>query len=135
MAQVTEKEIIEKAKELGALLKDSDLVKEYAAAKAAYDNDCEMREMLGQFNLHKMSISMISQQENPDEERIAEHEEKLGEVYNKIMESPLMVDFQEKSRRVETIIGNINSIINMYVTGEPASSGCTGSCSSCSGCK
>ncbi len=133
MENITEVEIIEKAKELGLLLKDSDIVKEYIAAKAAYDNNLEMRELLGQFNLHKMSIAMISKQENADEERLAEHEDKMGEVYNKIMESPLMIDFQEKSRRVETIIGNINSILNLYVTGESAS-GCTGSCSTCGGC-
>ena len=114
MEKITEVEIIEKAKELGLLLKDSDIVKEYAAAKAAYDNDQQMRELLGQFNLHKMSIAMISKQENADEERLAEHEEKLTEVYNKIMESPLMVDFQEKSNRVETIIGNINNILNLF---------------------
>jgi len=133
MEKITEVEIIEKAKELGLLLKDSDIVKEYATAKAAYDNDQQMRELLGQFNLHKMSIAMISKQENADEERLSEHEEKLTEVYNKIMESPLMVDFQEKSNRVETIIGNINNILNLYITGEP-SGGCTGSCSTCGGC-
>ena len=133
MENITEVEIIEKAKELGLLLKDSDIVKDYTAAKAAYENNQEMRELLGQFNLHKMSIAMISKQENADEERLAEHEEKLTEVYNKIMESPLMIDFQEKSNRVETIISNINSILNLYITGEPAG-GCTGSCSTCGGC-
>ena len=133
MENITEVEIIEKAKELGLLLKDSDIVKDYTAAKAAYENNQEMRELLGQFNLHKMSIAMISKQENADEERLAEHEEKLTEVYNKIMESPLMMDFQEKSNRVETIISNINSILNLYITGEPAG-GCTGSCSTCGGC-
>ena len=133
MENITEVEIIEKAKELGLLLKDSDIVKDYTAAKAAYENNQEMRELLGQFNLQKMSIAMISKQENADEERLAEHEEKLTEVYNKIMESPLMIDFQEKSNRVETIISNINSILNLYITGEPAG-GCTGSCSTCGGC-
>ena len=133
MSQITEAEIIEKAKELGVMLKDSVVVKEYVAAKAAYESDREIQEMLGQFNLHKMSISMLSNQENPDEERIAEHESKLHEVFDKIMESELMTIFQEKSQKVDTIIGNINSILNMYVSGGNTG-GCSGSCSTCGGC-
>jgi len=133
MAQITEVEIIEKAKELGMLLKDSDIVKEYVAAKTAYEQDRQIQEMLGQFNLHKMSMSMLSKQDHPDEERMAEHEKQLEDIYNKIMETDLMVEFQKKSERVDSIIGNINSIINLYVSGG-STSGCTGSCSTCSGC-
>ena len=118
MAEITEAEIIEKAKELGLLLKDSTIVKEFVAAKAAYESDRQMQELLGQFNLHKMTIAMLSKQENPDEARIEEHEQKLNNVYDKIMESALMVAFQEKSHRVDTIVGNINSILNLYVSGD-----------------
>ena len=133
MAEITEVEIIEKAKELGLLLKDSTIVKEFVAAKAAYESDKQMQELLGQFNLHKMTIAMLSKQENPDEARIEEHEQKLNDVYDKIMESDLMVAFQEKSHRVDTIVGNINSILNLYVSGDNPS-GCSGSCATCGGC-
>ena len=133
MAQITEVEIIEKAKELGMLLKDSDIVKDYVAAKTAYEQDRKIQELLGQFNLHKMSMSMLAKQEHPDEERIADHEKQLEDVYNQIMQTELMVDFQQKSERVDSIIGNINSIINLYVSGG-STSGCTGSCSTCGGC-
>ena len=133
MAQITEVEIIEKAKELGMLLKDSNIVKDYVAAKTAYEQDRKIQELLGQFNLHKMSMSMLAKQEHPDEERIADHEKQLEDVYNQIMQTELMVDFQQKSERVDSIIGNINSIINLYVSGG-STSGCTGSCSTCGGC-
>ena len=133
MSQITEVEIIEKAKELGMLLKDSDIVKDYIAAKTAYEQDRKIQEMLGQFNLHKMSMAMLAKQEHPDEERIADHEKQLEDVYNQIMQTELMIDFQQKSERVETIISNINSIINLYVSGG-STSGCSGSCSTCSGC-
>ncbi len=133
MSQITEVEIIEKAKELGLLLKDSDIVKEYTAAKTAYEQDRHIQELLGQFNIHKMSMAMLSKQDNPDEERIADHEKQLEDVYNKIMESELMIEFQKKSERVESIIGNINNIINLYVSGGE-NGGCSGSCSTCSGC-
>lgn len=129
----TTQQIIEKAKELGKMLKDSDIVKEFVAAKTAYEQDKEVQELLGQFNLHKMSIGMLSRQENPDEKRIAEHEEKMHEVYDKIMQTKPLIDFQEKSQAVEKIVGDINSIINLYISGETPSA-CTGSCSTCGGC-
>ncbi len=133
MSQITEVEIIEKAKELGKLLKDSDIVKEYNLAKTAYEQNSEIQDLLGKFNIHKMSMTMLAKQENPDEEKIECHEKQIEEIYAKIMESSLMVDFQEKSQRVETIIGNINSILNLYITGD-STSGCSGSCSTCGGC-
>lgn len=133
MSKITEVEIIEKAKELGLLLKDSDIVKEYIAAKTAYEQDRTIQELLGQFNLHKMSMAMLSKQEHPDEERIADHEKQLEDVYNKIMQTELMIDFQQKSEKVDTIVSNINSIINLYISGN-STGGCTGSCSTCGGC-
>ncbi len=127
------KDIIEKAKELGELLKDSEQVKAFALARTQYDEDKQMQELLGQFNIHKMSMAALSKQENPDEERINMHEEKLKEVYDKIMESEVMTNYQVKSQAVDQLLTEINNILNFYVSGETPQ-GCTGSCSTCGGC-
>lgn len=126
-------EIIEKAKELGELVKNSTQVKELAAAKTAYEENAEMQKLIGEFNLHKMSIAAISKQENPDEKRLAEHEDKLHNVYDKIMQAEVMTEYQLKSQAVESLVAEINTIINFYITGETPQ-GCTGSCSTCGGC-
>lgn len=133
MEQITQAQIIEKAKELGKMLKDSEIVKDFIAAKTAYEQDREVQELLGQFNLHKMSIGMLSKQENPDETRIAEHEDKMRICYDKIMETQVLIDFQEKSQAVEKIVGDINAIMNLYISGETPT-GCSGSCATCGGC-
>lgn len=125
--------IIEKAKELGELLKNSEQVKELAAARTAYEENTEIQNLLGQFNIHKMSIAAISKQENIDEKRLADHEAKMHEAYDKIMESDLMTQYQLKSQAVEALVSDINNILNFYITGETPS-GCTGSCSTCGGC-
>ena len=125
--------IIEKTKELGELIKNSNQVKELAVAKAAYEENAEIQDLLGQFNLNKMSIAAISKQENPDEKRLAEHEAKLHEAYDKIMASDAMTEYQLKSQAVESLMAEINNILNFYITGETPT-GCTGSCSTCGGC-
>lgn len=132
MAEITE--IIEKAKELGKLLSDSAQAKEFNAAKTAYDQDSEIQELIGQFNIHKMSMAALSKQENPDEVRISEHEDKLRDVYDKIMESELMTQYQLKSQAVEKLISEINNILNFYIFGEEAQGSCSGNCAGCNGC-
>ncbi len=126
-------QIIEKARELGKLVAQSDEVKELAAARAAYEQNAELQDLNGQFNLHKFSIAAISKQENPDEQRIAGHEDKLREIYDKIMSHKVMTEYQQKSAAVEQLVGQINNIINFYITGGEQS-GCTGSCATCGGC-
>ena len=126
-------EVIESAKALGKLLSETEQVKDFLAAKAAYDNDPKIHELMGQFNIHKMSMAALSKQDNPDEERIAEHEEKLKQVYDEIMQSELMTEYQIKSQSVEQLIAQINNILNFYVSGEETQ-GCSGNCSTCGGC-
>lgn len=131
MADITE--IIEKTKELGKLLADSEQVKALAAARLAYEQNADMQDLNGQFNIHKMSIAALSKQENPDDERIAGHENKLREIYDKIMSSEVMTEYQTKTQAVEQLIGEINNILNFYISGETPK-GCTGSCDTCGGC-
>lgn len=131
MTNITE--IIEKTKELGQLLKDSDQVIALSKAKADYDQNTEIQELMAQFNMHKMSIAALSKQENPDEQRIADHEDKLRQVYDKIMESDVMTEYQLKSQAVEALVVQVNNIINFYISGEEPQS-CSGSCATCGGC-
>ena len=126
-------EIIEKTKELGKLLAESEQVKALAAARLAYEQNAEIQDLNGQFNIHKMSIAALSKQDNPDEERIAGHEDKLREIYDKIMSSEVMTDYQTKTQTVEQLIAQINNILNFYISGENPQS-CTGSCATCGGC-
>lgn len=126
-------EIIEKTKELGKLLAESEQVKALAAVRLAYEQNVEIQDLNGQFNIHKMSIAALSKQDSPDEERIAGHEDKLREIYDKIMSSEVMTDYQTKTQTVEQLIAQINNILNFYISGENPQ-GCTGSCATCGGC-
>ena len=52
-------QIIEKTKELGKLLSDSDQVRAMLAARLAYEQNTDIQELNGQFNIHKMSIAAL----------------------------------------------------------------------------
>lgn len=126
-------EIIEKTKELGALIQKSEQVQKFNAAKAAYDNDEEIQRLIKEFNLHKMSMMTLTQGENPDQERIAEVEERIKGVYEKIMKNDKMEEFQAASKAVQELLNQVNGVIGYYVTGEEPTD-CTHDCSTCGGC-
>lgn len=127
------KEIIEKAKELGALLQSSEQVQKYNAAKAAYEQDEEAQKLIKEFNLHRMTMMTLSSGEDADEARIAEVEERIKTVYGKIMECEGMKNMQEASKAVEEMMGQVNGVLSFYITGEEPQS-CTHDCSTCGGC-
>ena len=65
---------------------------------------------------------------------------KVNELYNQIMANESMAAYNEAKTEIEKAISYINAIVNTAVNGgdpmtveEPAG-GCSGSCSSCSGC-
>ncbi len=126
-------EIIEKAKELGALLQSSEQVQKYNAAKAAFEQDEETQKLVKEFNLHRMTMMTLGNGENADEPRIAEVEERLKDVYGRIMESESMKAMQETGKAVEEMMGQVNGVLSFYVTGEEPQT-CTHDCSSCGGC-
>lgn len=127
------KEIIEKAKELGALLQSSEQVQKYNAAKAAYDQDEEVQKFIKEFNLHRMTMMTLSSGEDADETRIAEVEERIKAVYGKIMECESMKNMQEAGKAIEEMMGQVNGVLSFYITGEEPQS-CTHDCSTCGGC-
>ena len=126
-------EIIEKAKELGALLQSSEQIQRYNAAKAAYDQDEEVQKLAQEFNLHRMTMMSLSEAEDQDPERIAEIEERIKGVYEKIMASEKMIAMQQTAKAVEELMAQVNGVISFYVTGEEPTS-CTHDCSTCGGC-
>ncbi len=126
-------EIIEKAKELGALLQSSEQILKYNAAKAAYDQDEAVQKLVQEFNLHRMTMMSLSEAEDQDPQRIAEIEERIKGVYEKIMANEKMAAMQEAAKAVEELMAQVNGVISFYVTGEEPTS-CTHDCSTCGGC-
>jgi len=124
-------EIIEKAKELGALLQRSEQVQKYTVAKAAYDQDETVQKLIKEYNLHRMTMMSLSEAE--DSERMAEVEERLKAVYTQVIENEKYKSMQEAGSAVEALLSQVNGVLTFYVTGEEPQS-CTHDCSTCGGC-
>jgi len=79
------------------------------------------------------------QAENRDEDKVKELNEKIRAIYSKIMASPAMIEYNTAKAELDSLVGEVNTIISKCLEGEdpetidPASA-CTGNCSSCGGC-
>ena len=111
------------------------------AARRANDENKELQDMIGEFNLARMDLNNEITKDERDDERIAELNGQVNDLYGKIMNHPGMVAYNEAKAAAEAMVNYIDAIINPAMNGgdpmtvqEPAAGGCSGSCSTCGGC-
>ena len=131
-------DIIGLTRQLGAAIQSDERYKNYIQAKAANDNDSELQNNIGEFNLIRMSLDKELSSENKSDETVRELNEKLRAVYSQIMSSKSMIDYNAAKTELDNLLNEINAIITMSANGEDPEtcepSHCTGSCSTCGGC-
>lgn len=132
-------DIMAMTRELGKAIQQDDRYTAYTLAKAANDNDTELQELIGSFNIKRMDINKEMSSENKDEERLAKLDGELKEVYGQIMSNKNMMIFNAAQGAMEEMMNEITQIINLCANGEnpdtcQAEHSCSGSCSSCGGC-
>ncbi len=127
-------QIVEKAKELGELLKQSDEFKNYNEVKARYEADTELQTLISDFNLKKMAVmNQMQNEENSDEEKLKKLQEEMRTAYSAVMTNETMSEFVKAKETFENLVNEMYGIINFAVTGV-APGGCDGSsCASCGG--
>ena len=131
-------DIIELTRKLGAAIQQEEAYKNFIAIRTKNDNDEELQKQIGEFNLLKMQLDEELQKEEKNEDKIREANERVLEVYNTIMSSDAMQEFNKAYTEYKALTDKIMNILAMCQNGEDPEtcepSNCTGNCSSCSGC-
>lgn len=132
-------DVIKQARELGRAIQGDERFIRYAKAKLANDNNNELQDAIGQFNLVRMELDRELDSESKDDDKVKELNEKLRSVYSGIMSSAAMIEYNTAKAELDTLVNEVNTIISKSIDGEDpetcdTSAGCTGSCSSCAGC-
>ncbi len=133
-------DVIKAARDLGSAMQQDERFVEYAKAKLALDKDEKLQEKVGEFNIARMNIERMSGEENRDEEKFREANLKLREIYDSIMATDIMKAYNQAKEGVDKMMSDIMAILQMCSEGadpqtcEIPEGGCTGSCSTCSGC-
>ena len=139
-------DIIEMTRNLGVELQKQEAYIKFAAAKKANDEDKQLQEDIGQFNLIRMQLDQcLSSEDNSEDNKeevrtkINDLNKQLKDTYSKIMSSESMVNYNIAKTELDILVNQINAIITLTVNGEDPltceiSQGCSGSCESCGGC-
>ena len=122
--------IFEKAHELGELIKESPEMKAMDEAEEIQKNDSEAQKLLEEFNLQRMNLARDMQNGKIKQaEAIIKNNEAFAKMIN---QSENIKKYVEAKKEFDTMVAEVNKIINRYITGEDVS--CTHNCNTCGGC-
>ena len=132
-------DVIKEARNLGKAIQSDPRFLRYAKARLANDDNSDLQDAIGNFNLVRMELDREANSETKSDDKIKELNEKLRGIYSEIMSSPSMVEYNTAKADLDTMMNEVNTIISKCVDGEDPdtcdceSCGCSGNCSSCGG--
>ncbi len=133
-------DIINLTREVAKALQQDERYIKMQIAKEKSDNDKNLQELIGEFNLKRIAITNETKKENVDNEKIKALNEELKSCYANIMDNENMAVYAEAQKEVENLLKRITTIISKSAMGEDPNtadlteSECSGNCSGCSAC-
>ncbi|MBQ6929439.1 MAG: YlbF family regulator [Oscillospiraceae bacterium] len=133
-------DFITEFKKLCVELQKEDVLVYLKQAKDMMDKDQELQDMIGKFNLAKYNLNAEMMNPEADNDKLNQIDLELNTLYEEIMANEFMIAFNEAAADVDRLTKHIQAIITTTVNGgdpmtvELPEEGCTGSCSTCSGC-
>ena len=122
--------IIEKANELGELIKASEEMANLKAAEKAQAEDEAAQKLVEEFNLKRMNLARDMQEGKlSQEDAIKQNNDAFAEMVEK---SEVIKNYVEAKKAFDKLISGVNSVINLYIMGDQG--GCTHDCHTCGGC-
>ena len=123
--------VIEKAKELGAALAESDVVVRLNMAKEAYENDTHLRAAMQEYNALRAAIGkeFCKEPAEQDKDVIDAMKHRTDVLAEQISANEVYRAFMKAQEELKHLMNEVNSEISFYAFGERP---CTHDCASCS---
>ena len=133
-------DIIEMARELGKLIQQEESYIALQKAQADADADMELQNLIGDFNMKRMSINNEASKKDKDSDKLALLNSQMREDYSKIMSNKNMIAYNEAKDAFDMVANRVLAIVQQSAEGadpetaDYSTSSCSGSCSTCGGC-
>lgn len=133
-------DIIEKARELGKLIQQEESYIALQKAQADADADMDLQNLIGDFNMKRMSINNEASKKDKDSDKLALLNSQMREDYSKIMSNKNMIAYNEAKDAFDMVANRVLAIVQQsaegadHETADYSTSSCSGSCSTCVGC-
>ena len=133
-------DIINLAREIGKeLQKDERYLKMRVALQAA-DEDADLQDLIGRYNLERMNLQNELQQQERDEDKVKTLQQELNGLYASVMKNPNMAAYNESKQDFDLLMRRVNAILSQSADGDDPETAdyeehsCGGDCCSCGGC-
>ena len=123
-------DVMEKARELGGAIGDSDEMQRLKKAETALESDEHGMALMEDYRLLQIELVKATR-EKKGEVQITEVRDMLISKQTEINTYPITFEFLEAKKAFDSLMKNINDVITFAITGEMCS---PSNCSSCSGC-
>ncbi len=133
-------DIFDLTRELGKKIQENEKYLNLKLASQINDEDEVLQDLIGKFNLKRISVSNEASKTERNEEKIKILNEELKSCYKEIMENENMINYNNAKNSFDEFMRKINTIIIGSANGEDpmtislSKSSCTGDCTGCSGC-
>jgi cell fate (sporulation/competence/biofilm development) regulator YlbF (YheA/YmcA/DUF963 family) len=133
-------DVIELAREIGKEIQKDDRYLKMQLAIQNTDKDTVLQDLIGQYNLKRMSLDTEVQNPESDQEKVQAYSQELRALYAKITENPSMAVYQQAKGELDHLLQRVQAIVTQSANGEDpettdyVESSCGGNCSSCGGC-
>ena len=126
-------QILQKAKELGMMIADSPQFARVKEAEEAQLSDSEATALMMEYSQKQDELSKRASQPDITKEDFENIRKEAQQAFEKICQNENIKAYLEANRAFSSMIEQVNTIIGYFVKGGD-SAGCSGNCSSCSGC-
>ncbi len=133
-------DMIELAREIGREIQKDERYLNAKRIERNCDEDKELQQLIGEFNLKRMAINNETQKPNRDEDKLQKMNLELRELYTKVLSNENMRAFNAAKQDMDAMLRRINTIIMNSAEGEDPNTtdyveeSCGGNCGSCGGC-
>ena len=135
-------DVIYELRLLAKKLQQDDRIVYLEQVKKKMDMDKELQELIQKFNTlqYEYRIEAVKEEGTRDDAKVQKLNSELISIYADIMANEFMMEYNECKNEVDKLTQLVQAIITAAINGgdpmivEVPEGGCSGSCSSCSGC-
>ena len=133
-------DVIAMARDLGKAIQQDERFIRLMTQQQVSDEDKELQELIGQFNLKRIDLNAELNKEQKDQERLNAINGEVRAIYDRIMANENMAAYNAAKNDLDELMEYVMQILRGSINGEDPEqielqSGCSGSCSSCTGCQ
>jgi len=134
------REVMMKAQELAEAILSSETYQKMKQQEGAVRHDPDAAAALGDMIEKRQRVEEILSAADMDANELAEASREMEEAEKRMNENEMILTLKQYRNDFQTMMDNVNKILRLVITGEVeeengGSTGCSGNCSCCSGCR